>query len=77
MSKYRILSCIFGVLAILLSDIMCAHVAYQYRHMMCGVDHMAFSASEEVAFLIAIPYIAGIVLCAALWLVLSKKAKGK
>lgn len=77
MNKYNVLSCVFGVLGILLSDIMCAHVAYKYRHMMCGVEHMAFSASEEVAFFLAIPYAVGIALCIVLWLVFRRKAKGK
>lgn len=77
MNKYNVLSCVFGVLGILLSDIMCAHVAYKYRHMMCGVEHMAFSASEEVAFFLAIPYAVGIALCIVLWLVFRRKAKRK
>lgn len=77
MNKYNVLSCVFGVLGILLSDIMCAHVAYKYRHMMCGVEHMAFSASEEVAFFLAIPYAVGIALCISSVVCIPQKGKGK
>ena len=56
----------FIVLAVLLSDIMCAVVAYAYRGMLCGIDHLEYSAPAEVAFLYAVPFVAGIALCAAL-----------
>ena len=54
---------LFIALAILLSDIMCFVVAYNYRDMLCGIEHSGFSAPAEIAFLYAIPFIAGIIIC--------------
>ena len=64
------LSIIFGILAVLLSDIMCAHVAYDYRAMISTVS----GAPTWVAFLIAIPYAIGIVVCVLLALIFRKKS---
>ena len=68
------LSVIFGLLAILLSDIMCAVVAYTYRDMLCGIEHAGYSAPVSTAFLVAIPYIIGIVICVVLAITFAKKA---
>ncbi len=68
------LSVIFGLLAILLSDIMCAVVAYNYRDMLCGIEHAYYSAPVSTAFLLAIPYIIGIVICVVLAITFAKKA---
>lgn len=57
------LSHVFILLAVLLSDIMCAVVAYQYRDMLCGIAHSSYSAPASVAFLSAIPFGIGIMLC--------------
>lgn len=62
-------------LAVLLSDIMCAMVAYNYRAMLCGIEHAGFSAPANIAFLGSIPYIIGIVVCAVLAKVFYKKSK--
>ena len=61
--------------AILLSNVMCAHVAYLYRAMLCGIEHMGYSAPANVAFLYAIPYAIGIAVCLIVGIVLKKKAK--
>ena len=53
---------------------MCAVVAYLYRDMLCGIAHDCYSAPAGVAFLYAIPFAAGIIICAALACVLKKKA---
>ena len=55
----KALSCTFAALAILLSDVMCAVVAYLYRDMLCGIAHDCYSAPAGVAFLYAIPFAAG------------------
>lgn len=60
MKKFKFL---FIALAILLSDAMCFVVAYNYRDMLCGIEHSGFSAPAEIAFLYAIPFIAGIIIC--------------
>ena len=38
------LSYLFIAIAILLSDIMCAVVAFNYRDMICGIEHSCYSA---------------------------------
>ena len=66
-------SLFFAGLAIILSDIMCFTVAYNYRGMLCGIEHAGFSAPAGTAFLYALPFLAGIVLCAALAVRFNKK----
>ncbi len=53
----------FGLLAILLSDVMCAVVAYNYCKLTFGARYAGYSAPASTAFLLAIPYLAGIVIC--------------
>ena len=65
----------FAVIAILLSDIMCAVVASVYRDMLYGIKHLGYSAPPSVAFLYAIPFMAGILICAVLAGVFYKKSK--
>ena len=43
-------SIVFAALAVLLSDVMCAVVAYLYRDMLCGIAHDCYSAPAGVAF---------------------------
>lgn len=63
MKKYKVLSRIFTVLAILLSDIMCAAVAYNYCNLQWNIRCAGFSAPASVAFLLMLPYGAGILIC--------------
>ena len=67
------ISIIFGVLAIVLSDIMCAVVAYNYRDMICGIEHLGYSAPAGTAFLLVVPYAIGIVICIVLAIIFRKK----
>ena len=53
------LSHLFSAVAILLSDVMCAVVAFGYRDMLCGIEHSCYSAPASVAFLYAIPLASG------------------
>ena len=69
------LSYIFTILAIILSDIMCAVVAYNYRGMLCGIKHMGYSAPANVAFIYAIPFLVGIIICVILAYIFHKKSK--
>ena len=62
-------------IAILLSDIMCAVVAFNYRDMICGIEHSSYSAPASVAFLSAISFSIGIIVCAAVAYMLHKKAR--
>ena len=66
---------LFLTLALILSHLMCIIVAYNYRDMLCGIEHSGFSAPAEMAFLGIIPYAAVILLCGILVYVCKKKAK--
>jgi len=46
MKKFRISAMAFIVIAIILSDIMCAHVTFEYCNMLRGIN----SAPANVAF---------------------------
>ena len=63
MKKYKYLSYLFEALAIVLSNVMCAVVAYNYCKMQWGIRYEAYSTPASVAFLLVIPYAVGIVIC--------------
>ena len=65
----------FMVAALILSHIMCVVVAYNYRDMLCGIAHSSYSAPAEIAFLTAIPYAVGIMICGILAYIFRRKAK--
>lgn len=69
----KALSTVFWLLAVLLSDIMCAVVAYNYCDMVWGIKYASYSAPAWTAFLVAIPYAVGIVVCVVLAIVFKKK----
>ena len=71
------ISYLFIVLAILLSDIMCAVVAYNYCALQWGGQYAAYSAPASAAFLYIIPYGLGIVFCIILALFFYKRQKAK
>ena len=64
---------VFGLLAIILSNVMCAVVAFNYRDMLCGIQHSCYSAPAWVAFLHAIPYAVAIAVCVILAIVFKKR----
>ncbi len=63
MKKYKYLTCLFVVLAILLSNVMCATVAYNYCNMKWSEQYLLTSAPAWVSFLFIIPYTIGISIC--------------
>ena len=69
------LTVLFSILALILSHTMCVVVAFNYRSMLCGIEHAGFSAPASTAFLYAIPFIIGIIICAVLTCVFYKKSK--
>lgn len=71
----KTLSIIFSALAILLSDIMCAVVAFNYCDFMWGGEYAGYSAPASTAFFYAIPYLIGIVICVVLAIIFRKKLK--
>lgn len=71
----RKLKVLFAALAILLSEAMCFVVAYSYRDMLCGIKHAGYSAPAGVAFLNAIPFAIGIIICVLLFFYFRRKAQ--
>ena len=69
----KALSTVFWILAVLLSDVMCAVVGYNYCDMLWGIEKAGYSAPARVAFLTAIPYAVGIIVCVILALFFRKK----
>lgn len=67
------ISNIFIALAIILSNVMCAVVAYNYCAMQWGAKYAAYSAPASVAFLYAVPYGIGIVVSVIVAIVLRKR----
>ena len=55
----------FWILAALLSDIMCAAVAWNWCDMLWGIKYAGYSAPASIALLSAIPYAVGIAICIA------------
>ncbi|HIY59662.1 MAG TPA: hypothetical protein H9831_03120 [Candidatus Eisenbergiella pullistercoris] len=70
-------SYLFIVLAILLSDMMCAVVAYNYCTLQWGGQYAGYSAPASTAFLYVIPYWIGIIFCIILACVFHKKQENK
>ena len=64
---------LFVAIAIVLANIMCFVVAYNYRSMLCGIEHTGYSAPASIAFLYAIPFVGGIILCVVLAIKFHKK----
>lgn len=69
------LSVIFAILTLILSHLMCAHVAFSFRDMICCIEHTGCSAPADVALLLAIPYLIGIAVCVLLAVVFWRKSK--
>ena len=55
--------CFFAALAILLSDILCAVVAYNYCALQWGGRYAGYSAPPSTAFICAVPFGIGILWC--------------
>lgn len=66
---------LFWVLAVILSNVMCAVVAYNYSEMKWGIRYAGYSAPASVAFIYLIPYGIGIVVCIVLAMVLKKASR--
>ena len=71
----KTLSAVFGILAVLLSDVMCAVVAYNYCDMRWGIQYAGYSAPAWTALLVGIPYAVGIIICIVLAVFFMKKAR--
>lgn len=70
----KILSAVFWILVVLFSNIMSAAAAYNYCDMLWGIKYAGCSAPASTAFLTAVPYAAGAVICVVLAVVFGRKA---
>ena len=75
MKKFRISRNIFIALTLILSHGMCADTAFNYASLLCAIEHKGFSAPANTAFIFAIPYGVGIVICVILVLIFHKKSR--
>ncbi|MBR0437570.1 MAG: hypothetical protein IKO45_00670 [Clostridia bacterium] len=66
---------LFIVLAVILSDVMCAVVAYSYCDLVWGGKYAGYSAPPSTAFAFAIPFLIAIAVCLAVAYVLRKRGK--
>jgi hypothetical protein len=73
--KMKKLWILFIVLAVILSDVMCAVVAYSYCDLVWGGKYAGYSAPPSTAFAFAIPFLIAIAVCLAVAYVLRKKGK--
>lgn len=64
MKKFRLLSWLCVLIALLLSHFMCINVSFNYARMLCQIEHAGASAPASIAFLSATSYLIGIVLFA-------------
>lgn len=67
------LSTLFDILAILLSNVMCGVVGFNYGKMVWGIENAGYSAPASTALLLSIPYLIGIVVCVVLAFVFRKR----
>ena len=73
MNRFHVLQCLSLALAVIISNIMCASVAYNYCCLQWSAVYEGSSAPPSVAFLFALPFLAGIILCMlSAWFFLKK-----
>ena len=70
----KTLPTVFLILAVILSDIMCAVTAYNYCNLTWGIKYAGYSAPVGTAFLTAVPFAAGIAVCVILAICFKKRA---
>ncbi len=77
MGVYSKLRIAFTALAVLLSDVMCAVVAWNYCALEWGGRYASYSAPPETAFIYAVPYGIGIAACLVIARVCRARARGR
>ena len=70
----KTLSTAFFLSAVILSDIMCAVIAYNYCNLLWGIKCAGYSAPAETAFLTAVPFALCIAVCVILALYFRHRA---
>lgn len=64
---------LFISIAILLSNIMCATVGYNWAVMECGIKHQGYSAPAYIALISGIPFLIAIIMCIVIIMVIKNK----
>lgn len=72
---YKILRNIMLIIAVIVSNIMSADIAYRYCDMLWGIKYAGYSAPVNIVFWLVIPYVAIILLCIALAWKFNRKIK--
>ncbi len=76
MNRWKVLYRLFAGMAVLLSDCMCAVVAWDYQELKWAGQSYLTSAPPSVAFVFLIPFGFGILLCVLLaWFFRRKSAR--
>ena len=65
---------LFWIVTVLLSNVMCAVVAYNYCDLLWGGKNAGYSAPASTAFIYAIPFGIGIIVSIVLAVFFSKKS---
>ena len=74
MKKYKLHSVGFISIALIISHIMCIHVAYAYSNMLRGIEYAGYSVPANVAFFLIIPYMTGVIITLIMALIFRKRA---
>ena len=74
MKRCKLYSIGFIIIALIISHIMCIHVAYAYSNMLWGIEYAGYSAPANVAFFLIIPYMIGVIIALVIALVFRKRA---
>lgn len=64
------------IAAVLISDLMCAVVAYKYCEMQWGIRYRGYSAPASAAFIWAVPFLICIAACLIIAKIAAKKQFG-
>ena len=75
MRKRKKLAIAFFVAVLIISHVMCVHVAFVYCDMLWGIEHAGYSAPAYTAFLLAIPYLIGIAVLSVSTIILWRKPR--
>lgn len=68
---------LFISIVILLSNIMCAVVGYNWAAMECGIKYQGYSAPAYIALICGIPFLIAIITCAIIAMVIKKRKTSK
>ena len=61
--QYKKLYKKLGMLNIILSHLMCIVTTYNYRGMMCGIEHKGFSGPAYLSLVCTLPFLLLIAIC--------------